>query len=119
QGARAGRPGSPHRRGASSHLQALPRTARVRLRLAPLLRTLLGRAPRCARRALRSGPQAERQARMTQKHAPTAAVRLERLIPAPPREVYDAWLDPALLLRWMAPGFDVTRAEVDARVGGH
>lgn len=56
---------------------------------------------------------------MTQKHAPTAAVRLERLIPAPPREVYDAWLDPALLLRWMAPGFDVTRAEVDARVGGH
>lgn len=49
--------------------------------------------------------------------APT--VRRTRRIPAPPREVYRAWLDPALLQRWMAPGFDVVRAEVDARVGGH
>lgn len=48
------------------------------------------------------------------------AVRLQRTIPAPPREVYRAWLDPALLRRWMAPGgFEVKRAEVDARVGGH
>ena len=48
-----------------------------------------------------------------------AGVRLQRTIPAPPREVYRAWLEPALLQRWMTPGFEVKRAEVDARVGGH
>ena len=48
------------------------------------------------------------------------AVRLERTIPAPPGQVYRAWLDPGLLARWMAPGtYAVTRAEVDERVGGH
>jgi len=48
------------------------------------------------------------------------AVRLQRTIPAPPQQVYGAWLDPDLLRRWMAPGsLEVTRAEVDARVGGH
>ena len=46
-------------------------------------------------------------------------VRLQRTLPAPPHEVYRAWLEPALLRQWMAPGLDVTRAEVDARVGGH
>ena len=47
-------------------------------------------------------------------------VRLERTIPAPPERVYRAWLDPRLLVRWMAPGpFDITRAEVDERPGGH
>jgi uncharacterized protein YndB with AHSA1/START domain len=34
--------------------------------------------------------------------------------------VYRAWLDPELLRRWLAPGgLEVTRAEVDERVGGH
>ena len=48
------------------------------------------------------------------------AVRLERTIPAAPGQVYRAWLDPARLARWMAPGsYAVTRAEVDERVGGH
>jgi uncharacterized protein YndB with AHSA1/START domain len=48
------------------------------------------------------------------------AVRLERTIPASPAQVYRAWLDPALLTRWMTPGpSTVTRAEVDERVGGH
>jgi uncharacterized protein YndB with AHSA1/START domain len=48
------------------------------------------------------------------------AVRLERTIPAPPGQVYRAWLDPGLLARWMAPGsYAVARAEVDERVGGH
>jgi uncharacterized protein YndB with AHSA1/START domain len=47
-------------------------------------------------------------------------VRLQRTIPAPPPEVYRAWLEPALLRQWMAPGgLHVKRAEVDARVGGH
>jgi uncharacterized protein YndB with AHSA1/START domain len=48
------------------------------------------------------------------------AVRLQRTIAAPPDRVYRAWLEPDLLARWMAPGaLDVTRAEVDERVGGH
>ena len=52
--------------------------------------------------------------------APHADVRLERTIPAPPGQVYRAWLDPGLLARWMNPGtMTVSRAEVDERVGGH
>jgi uncharacterized protein YndB with AHSA1/START domain len=48
------------------------------------------------------------------------AVRLQRTIPAPPDKVYRAWLEPELIRRWMAPGaLEVTRAEVDERVGGH
>ena len=48
------------------------------------------------------------------------AVRLERTIPASPAQVYRAWLDPELLVRWMAQGaYTVTRAEVDERAGGH
>ncbi|MGI9005055.1 MAG: SRPBCC domain-containing protein [Streptosporangiaceae bacterium] len=47
------------------------------------------------------------------------AVRLERVIPATPGQVYRAWLDPDLLARWMAPGsMTVTKAEVDERAGG-
>jgi uncharacterized protein YndB with AHSA1/START domain len=47
------------------------------------------------------------------------AVRLRRTIAASPDRVYRAWLEPDLLARWMAPGaFEVTRVEVDARVGG-
>jgi uncharacterized protein YndB with AHSA1/START domain len=47
------------------------------------------------------------------------AVHLKRTIAAPPDRVYRAWLEPDLLARWMAPGvFEVTRAEVDERVGG-
>jgi uncharacterized protein YndB with AHSA1/START domain len=48
------------------------------------------------------------------------AVRLHRTIPAPPERVYRAWLDPDLMRRWFAPeGLEVTRADVDERVGGH
>lgn len=48
------------------------------------------------------------------------AVRLQRSIAAPPDRVYRAWLEPDLLARWMAPGaLEVTRTEVDERVGGH
>ena len=51
---------------------------------------------------------------------PNEQVRLERTIAASPGRVYRAWIDPALLARWMAPGpFDLTRAEVDERIGGH
>jgi uncharacterized protein YndB with AHSA1/START domain len=48
------------------------------------------------------------------------AVRLQRTFAAPPDRVYRAWLDPEVLRRWMAPGaLEVTRVEVDVRVGGH
>lgn len=48
-----------------------------------------------------------------------SAVHIERTIPAPPDEVYRAWLDPEILARWLSPGpFEVVRAEVDERVGG-
>jgi uncharacterized protein YndB with AHSA1/START domain len=57
---------------------------------------------------------------MTRKKAQPTAVRLERMMPAPPREVYRAWLDPDLLRRWLAPGgITVRLAEVEACVGGH
>jgi uncharacterized protein YndB with AHSA1/START domain len=48
-----------------------------------------------------------------------AVVRLHRTIPAPPERVYRAWLEPELLRRWLTPGLEVTRVEVDERVGGH
>jgi uncharacterized protein YndB with AHSA1/START domain len=49
-----------------------------------------------------------------------ATVRLERTIPAPPDQVYRAWLEPDLLVRWLAPaGLEVDRVDVDERVGGH
>src|ERR1039458_3456109 len=48
-----------------------------------------------------------------------AAIRLQRIISAPPERVYRAWLEPELLQRWMAPGStQVARVEVDERVGG-
>jgi uncharacterized protein YndB with AHSA1/START domain len=47
-------------------------------------------------------------------------VRIERLIAAPPSRVYRAWLEPELLRRWLSPGaMEVSRVEVDERVGGH
>jgi uncharacterized protein YndB with AHSA1/START domain len=48
------------------------------------------------------------------------SVVIERLIPAPPRVVFDAWLDPEALQRFMCggPGVRVTRVECDPRVGG-
>ncbi len=57
---------------------------------------------------------------MTAMTAEHAVVRLQRTIPAPPERVYRAWLEPDLLRRWLAPpGLEVTRVEVDERVGGH
>ena len=43
-----------------------------------------------------------------------------RLISAPQRKVYEAWLDPEMMARFMAGGSDqvVTEARSDARIGG-
>ena len=48
------------------------------------------------------------------------AVTIERLIPAPPRTVFEAWLDAESLRCFMCPdpGTRVTKAECEARVGG-
>lgn len=57
---------------------------------------------------------------MSASAAPHAVVRVERTIPAPPQQVYRAWLDPQLLQRWMAPGsMTMTRAEVEEWPGGY
>jgi uncharacterized protein YndB with AHSA1/START domain len=47
------------------------------------------------------------------------AVQIERIIPAPPTDVYNAWLDRETLRLWLAPGgIQISKAEVDRRVGG-
>jgi uncharacterized protein YndB with AHSA1/START domain len=52
--------------------------------------------------------------------APAPTLLIEKLVPAPPQIVFDAWLDPEALRRFMCspPGARVTRAEADPRVGG-
>ena len=48
-----------------------------------------------------------------------AVVRVERVLPAPPDVVFEAWTDPDSLRVWMAPGErTVADAECDPRVGG-
>src|SRR5262249_3202136 len=48
-----------------------------------------------------------------------AAVRVQRVIAAPPETVYDEWLDAEALREWMGPRpARATRVELDPRVGG-
>ena len=47
------------------------------------------------------------------------ALRISRLLPATPEEVFGAWTDPDSVKLWMAPGaLTVPIAELDVRVGG-
>lgn len=47
------------------------------------------------------------------------SVRIVREIAAPVRRVYDAWIDPEMLIRWIGPErYVATRVEVEPRVGG-
>ena len=56
---------------------------------------------------------------MTPQTTQSIAVRLQRVLPAPPARIYRAWLDPALLERWYAAtGCTVRRVEVQERPGG-
>jgi len=49
----------------------------------------------------------------------TGVVRVEREIPVPPEDVFDAWTDPESLSIWMAPPpIEVGEAECDPQVGG-
>lgn len=55
----------------------------------------------------------------TQIDADDVCARVERLILAPPERVFDAFLDPARIPLWFAPGLGpMTRVEVEARPGG-
>jgi uncharacterized protein YndB with AHSA1/START domain len=53
---------------------------------------------------------------MTNAHSLT----VERVVPGPIADVFDAWLDPALLSQWMTPGpaMSVPEATIDPVVGG-
>jgi uncharacterized protein YndB with AHSA1/START domain len=54
---------------------------------------------------------------MTDEPAPNTIVRLERLLPAPVADVFAAWIDPALMAKWLSPtGY--AEVEADPRVGG-
>jgi uncharacterized protein YndB with AHSA1/START domain len=41
-----------------------------------------------------------------------------RRFKASPERVFDAWLDPEKVMKWMFPNGDIVRVEIDARVGG-
>lgn len=49
----------------------------------------------------------------------TGTVRLHRVLKAPPQRIYQAFLDPAAMAKWLPPhGFTGTVHAMDARVGG-
>jgi uncharacterized protein YndB with AHSA1/START domain len=53
-------------------------------------------------------------------HADPPVVRITRQFAHSPERVFDAWLDPASLARWLfaTPGGTMLRVEIDPRVGG-
>lgn len=48
------------------------------------------------------------------------SLTVKKTIPAPPEKVFNAWLDPAMLAKFMVPGEGMTvpKAESDGREGG-
>lgn len=47
------------------------------------------------------------------------SLTLRRRLNAPPPRVYEAWTDPAKMMRWFAPAnVETLRAETDPKVGG-
>ncbi|MEO7223401.1 MAG: SRPBCC domain-containing protein [Devosia sp.] len=48
-----------------------------------------------------------------------SSVRVERDYAATPETVFEAWLDQALVARWMAPGFTEAHAQIEPRLSGH
>ena len=54
------------------------------------------------------------------KVADDLELRIERLIAAPPEQVYNYWTDPSLMVKWFGPeGYDIPESSFDVRVGGH
>jgi uncharacterized protein YndB with AHSA1/START domain len=50
----------------------------------------------------------------------TQAVVVEKVLSASPEKVFDAFLNPAKLVKWWGPqGFSITHCEVVAKVGGN
>lgn len=46
-------------------------------------------------------------------------VRIHRLMPATPREVFDAWTNPDCMQEWMCPGStSLASVQLDVRIGG-
>src|SRR5690242_3605865 len=43
----------------------------------------------------------------------SASIRVTRVLPGPPKSVFEAWTNPTLLQKWLAP-----KAELDAKEGG-
>ena len=57
---------------------------------------------------------------MTAQGSSGHSLRLVRILPAPPDQVFAAWTDVESLKQWMCPGAtSVPVAELDARIGGH
>ena len=52
--------------------------------------------------------------------ASSPTIKVTRRFSYPPERVFDAWLDPKRAGRWLfsAPGGEMVRVEIDARVGG-
>jgi uncharacterized protein YndB with AHSA1/START domain len=51
--------------------------------------------------------------------ADAPSISISRIIKAPPQFVFDAWTQPALLVKWWGPeGVECPSAEVDLREGG-
>jgi uncharacterized protein YndB with AHSA1/START domain len=49
----------------------------------------------------------------------TNTIRLHRVVKAPPKKLYRAFLDPAAMAKWLPPdGFTCTVEHLDAKVGG-
>ena len=49
----------------------------------------------------------------------TNTIKLHRVLKAPPERIYQAFLDPAAMCKWLPPnGFTCTVHHLDARVGG-
>jgi uncharacterized protein YndB with AHSA1/START domain len=56
---------------------------------------------------------------MTAVPSPIPAVRLVRVLPASPAEVYRAWTEATLFARWMCtPPMELLEVSTDPRVGG-
>lgn len=47
-----------------------------------------------------------------------ATARVERRLPAPPHEAYDAWLEEAMLARFISPPPGAATVAIDPRIGG-